>query len=105
MTALPLDSVAGMEAYRDYVRPIETVVVSTLATAGTIVGGALLAVAIFGSCPTVYADSAGTRRGLALSARAGAHSLARAAHCHIPIIVARLKGRPSRRACRTICPR
>ena len=59
--SVPLDSVVGMESFRDYVRPAETIIVSTLATAATAVGAAVLAVAIFGSCPTVYADSAGTR--------------------------------------------
>src|SRR5437867_1006958 len=48
---LPLDSVAGMEAFRTNVDAGSTIIVSTLATAGTLVGAALLAVAIFGSCP------------------------------------------------------
>lgn len=59
--SVPLDSVVGMESFRDYIRTGETIIVSTLATGVAILGTGLLAVAIFGSCPTVYADSAGTR--------------------------------------------
>lgn len=51
---VPLDSVIGMESYRTAVKGAQTFIVSTLATAGGIFGGAALAVAIFGSCPTVY---------------------------------------------------
>ncbi len=56
---VPLDSVAAMESFRTNVDQGSTFIVSTLATAGTLVGAGLLAVAIFGSCPTAYADSAG----------------------------------------------
>jgi len=59
-TTVLLDSVLGMEVYG----PRTDAVTSTL---GTIVGNvgvaalsAVAAVAIFGSCPTIYADSAGT---------------------------------------------
>lgn len=57
---IPLDSVVGMEAYDRRVN----VPASVLATAGATVLGAAATVgaifAIFGSCPTFYADSAGT---------------------------------------------
>ena len=56
-TPVPLDSVAGLEAYRASVNAPATV----LFTAGGIAVGAVaagaLAVAIFGSCPTFYAPS------------------------------------------------
>ncbi|HYT70962.1 MAG TPA: hypothetical protein VEK78_06225 [Gemmatimonadales bacterium] len=57
---VPLDSVVGMEAFRTEVEYGQTIMVSTLATAGTFFGTLGLLVAIFGSCPTYYADSAGT---------------------------------------------
>jgi hypothetical protein len=57
---VPLDSVAGMENYVTRTNAgtsvALTVVASTAATALT----ALSLVALFGSCPTIYADSAGT---------------------------------------------
>ena len=57
---LALDSVVGIEVFRTRVDAGTSIVVSVLATAGAAVGAGLLAVAIFGSCPTYYADSAGT---------------------------------------------
>jgi hypothetical protein len=61
VNGVALDSIVGMESFRDYVKPAETIIVSTLTTGAVLLGSAVLAVAIFGSCPTVYADSAGTR--------------------------------------------
>src|SRR5688572_4828146 len=55
---LPLDSVLGMAVFERRVNPLRTLLYSTATTAATAVGAAALAVAIFGSCPTVYADSA-----------------------------------------------
>lgn len=70
---VPLDSVAGMETFGDQVRPVE----STLLTLGGIALGAAAAaavtVAILGSCPTIYADSAGQ---LVLEAEAFSYSIA-----------------------------
>ena len=57
---LPLDSVLGMAVFERRVNPGRTLLYSTAATAATAAGAVVLAVAIFGSCPTVYADSAGT---------------------------------------------
>lgn len=54
--SIPLDSVVGMESYQTRVDRSKTVIVSTLLTAGSVIGGALLAIAVFGSCPTVYSD-------------------------------------------------
>jgi len=51
---VPLDDVVAMETYRTDVGTIESVVVTTLATAGTVVAAAAVVFALFGSCPTVY---------------------------------------------------
>jgi hypothetical protein len=56
---VPLAEVVGMESYATVTNSGETAVISLLATAGGVVGGALLSVAIFGSCPTVYAPGDG----------------------------------------------
>jgi len=58
---IPLDSVVGVETFERVVNPGRTLLYSTLATAGTIIGATAAAVAIFGSCPTIYVDSAGTQ--------------------------------------------
>jgi len=60
VTRLALDSVVGMEVFRTRVDVGTSIVVSVLATGAAALGTAALAVAIFGSCPTYYADSAGT---------------------------------------------
>jgi len=62
VTRVPLDSVLGMESFRTAVDPASTFLASTLATGVTMIGVGALAVAIFGSCPTFYADSAGVPR-------------------------------------------
>jgi hypothetical protein len=63
MDSIPLDRVVGMETYRTEYDGAKTAIYSTLATAATIAGGFALACATdpkcFGSCPTIYADSAG----------------------------------------------
>jgi hypothetical protein len=58
--SVQLDSVIGVETFATPVQAGTTALVTLVATAGALVGGSLLAVAIFGSCPTFYADSAGT---------------------------------------------
>src|SRR5438046_2581027 len=60
VNSIPLDSIVGMEAFEQSVNGFPSFFVSVLATGGAalVVGG--LAVAIFGSCATVYADSAVT---------------------------------------------
>ncbi|HYW32141.1 MAG TPA: hypothetical protein VE869_11585 [Gemmatimonas sp.] len=58
---VPLDSILGLETYQAQVNGAASVVLSTL---GTVVGAAVAAVGaviIFGSCPTIYADSAGVQ--------------------------------------------
>ncbi len=57
-SAVPLDSLLGVEAVTGGGDAAASVALSTLAVAGAVVGGSALAVAIFGSCPTVYASSA-----------------------------------------------
>ncbi len=59
-SSIPLDSIAGMEAYDRKVDAAGSVAGSSLGAAAAVVGGVVLAVALFGSCPTFYADSAGT---------------------------------------------
>ncbi|HXG55121.1 MAG TPA: hypothetical protein VNJ03_07045 [Vicinamibacterales bacterium] len=51
---VPIDAVLGMESYRERVDGAETFIVTSLATVAGVFGTAALAVAIFGSCPTVY---------------------------------------------------
>lgn len=54
--ALPMDSIVAMETFTTKYDEGTSVAVSTLATVGVIVGVPALAVAIFGSCPTVYSN-------------------------------------------------
>lgn len=73
VSEVPLDSVVGIEAFRGRIDPVGTAAMSVLATALGVVGGSALAVAIFGSCPTVYASPEG---GGALQAEAFSYSIA-----------------------------
>lgn len=61
---VPLDSVLAMESFHTTARVGESIAVSLLATGAAIAGGIAIACAAdpkcFGSCPTVYSDSAGT---------------------------------------------
>ena len=61
VTTVVLDSVLGFETYERQVNPGRTLVYGTASLAVDVVAVALLSVAIFGSCPTIYADSAGTQ--------------------------------------------
>ena len=60
VSALPLDSVVGMEAYAERPRKAEATLLTTGVVVVAAVGTAALLKAIFGSCPTFYTDSAGT---------------------------------------------
>lgn len=60
VTAVPLDSVVGMESYQTRVRPGMTALATTAGIAVGTVATAGMLVAIFGSCPTIYSDSSGT---------------------------------------------
>jgi len=71
--AIPLDRVAAMESYSTQANVAATLLVSAIGMTATFVGGTLLAVAIFGSCPTVYADTGGA---LALQAETFSYSIA-----------------------------
>lgn len=59
VAVISLDSVVAMESYRAQVRPVETTLLSAVAVAGGTLAAGAAAVAFFGSCPTVYSDSAG----------------------------------------------
>jgi hypothetical protein len=56
---LPLDSVVGLATFRSGTNVPASLAVSLGATALGTFGAALLAFAIFGSCPTIYADADG----------------------------------------------
>lgn len=58
--SIPVDSVVGMETYRPNTDPIATIGLSFVATTLSAAAITATAAAIFGSCPTVYSDSAGT---------------------------------------------
>jgi hypothetical protein len=60
VTNLPLDSVAGMENYRTGTNLPASLALSLPATAITVAGSLAIFKALFGSCPTFYADSSGT---------------------------------------------
>ncbi len=54
---VPMDSVVGVESFEGKLLALPTIAVSLAATAAGAVALAGLAVALFGSCPTVYADT------------------------------------------------
>jgi hypothetical protein len=54
VTNVPLEQVLGMESYRERDNGAQGIIIGLLATAAVLGGLALLAVAAFGSCPTVY---------------------------------------------------
>lgn len=60
ITSVSLDSVVGVETYREKVNVPATVLASTLAATGVVFGAAVASIALFGSCPTFYSDSANT---------------------------------------------
>jgi hypothetical protein len=60
--AIPLDSVLAMETFRQATNAGTSLAATALASAGAFVLGGVLALAIFGSCPTIYSvpDAGGT---------------------------------------------
>ena len=58
---IPLDSVVGMETYDTHIHWGSSVAASGAGLVVGTFGAAALAVALFGSCPTFYSDSAGTQ--------------------------------------------
>jgi hypothetical protein len=56
---IALDEIAAMESFQTPVNVGATTAASTVGTAGWIALGALAAVALFGSCPTVYSADSG----------------------------------------------
>lgn len=71
-TMVPMDSVVGVEAFVEKTLVAPTLIVSAAATALGAVALAGLAVAVFGSCPTVYAD---TPRGQVLEAEGFSYAI------------------------------
>ena len=59
VTAVAIADVAGMESFRRVNNTAGSMTLSLLGTAALGALGAAVAVAIFGSCPTIYSDSAG----------------------------------------------
>ena len=60
VNAMAMDSVLGMESFNVKEDIAKSLLVSAAATGLAVVGSAAAMVAIFGSCPTYYVDSAGT---------------------------------------------
>ena len=60
VTPIAFDSIVGLETFRRDINGPASVAVSAVTMALSVVVDVAAAVAIFGSCPTVYADSAGT---------------------------------------------
>jgi hypothetical protein len=58
---VPLDSVLGFEVYSRRINPIRTLVYAPVTLVASIVGTATVGLILFGSCPTIYADSAGVQ--------------------------------------------
>lgn len=56
-----LDSVVGFEVYERRVNPLRTLVYAPTTLVASVLGTVAVAVLIFGSCPTIYADSAGVQ--------------------------------------------
>ena len=59
--SIPLGDVVGVEAYEREINTARTLDYSSVTTAAAAVAAAALAIVIFGSCPTIYADSAGVQ--------------------------------------------
>lgn len=77
VSSVPLDDVAAMESFHNDVNGPASGVLTLLGTAATVVGAAALAVAIFGSCPTVYSEPGGGRgTGARLEAETFSYSIA-----------------------------
>ena len=53
---VPLSDVIGMESFSTRVNAVQSIALSTVASGATALAVAALAVALFGSCPTVYSD-------------------------------------------------
>jgi hypothetical protein len=73
VSVIPLDSVVGVETFDDRTRTGLTTAASSAVVIGGIVGTVALLKAIFGSCPTFYADSADSQ---VLQAEAFSYSIA-----------------------------
>lgn len=56
-----LDSVVGFEVYQRRVNPLRTLVYAPTTLVASVIGTTLVGLILFGSCPTIYADSAGVQ--------------------------------------------
>ena len=72
-TSIVLDSVIGLESLTQKVNPGRTLLLATPSGAVSVLTLAVLGAVIFGSCPTIYVDSAGTP---ALQAESFSYSIA-----------------------------
>lgn len=61
VAVVPLDSVLGFEVYQRRVNPLRTLVYAPATLAASVIGTAIVGIIVFGSCPTIYADSAGVQ--------------------------------------------
>lgn len=57
--AIPLDSIGAMESYTGSINAPKSVALTTLTVLGATAATVALFKAVFGSCPTIYSDSAG----------------------------------------------
>lgn len=73
VSTLPIGSVIGLESYVRKVNEGRTLLYSAVTLAASAVGTLALGLVIFGSCPTIYSDSAGTP---ALQAESFSYSIA-----------------------------
>ena len=60
VSRMSLDSVVGMEVFTNDISVAGSVALTLVGIAGSVLLGTVAAGAIFGSCPTFYADRAGT---------------------------------------------
>lgn len=58
---ISLDSVVGFEVYQRQVNPFRTLVYGTVTLAASVIGTVAVGAILFGSCPTIYGDSAGVQ--------------------------------------------
>jgi hypothetical protein len=59
LTPMPFDSIVGLETFRRDINGPASFLASAVTVTASAFADAALAVAIFGSCPTIYGDSAG----------------------------------------------
>ncbi len=73
VSSIPLDDIAAMESYQTPLQKAESVGATAFGTSAGLLGGIVLAKALFGSCPTTYSLSDGPP---ALEAESFSYSIA-----------------------------